>query len=674
MAAASAASKEDEETDTRVLVWGSPSYLQGVPPTLCIRADEVASVACGDSHGVLITASGRVFAFGGNEWSQLGLGNDSRTSRPVLVTALKDKRIVAAACGRNHTLFATDIGTLYAAGCNEEGQLGVELGPTEGNIARRPTPLTALPTHDGNVGASGQPLAGLACGAEHSAVLTSDGRLFTWGCGSSGQLGHGSTKGENTPRAVKVKSCKTPLTSVACGYYHTACIDSSGRLFTWGESEMGKLGLGAKIAAKGDDITSPRLVPGLPAAVSSVACGAGHSLVACIDGTVLACGDGGAGQLGLPSHSVPEMGLAEFTALPPLPPPPSSSPSSVAAIQSLSLVARIDCGESHSGLVTKDGRAFVFGANTFGMLGPAMAAEENEGSSSSGGGGGSGLELATQAPLEEGFLAEQLACGGWHTLVLTRWDDEEEFETEEEEEGEGEEEEQDQAVQGMVKEVGGKASAVSTGAVAEAHGAGVAGVSDSTDTATATATATEPSTGAAIPETPARVLSLTVASAAREKRRQDRTSALQQPVAMPAFPSDDMSSQTHLTNTHHNLGESTSGKAIAKPCDDTATAAAAAATAAGVDADSGTGPSSRSSSNNNNNDVTVTAAALKVKGVEDDNMTKNEGIGDNVWQQLHGTEVETAKGKKNGGKKKKKGKQPTAKPGGRPPSKTCTIL
>lgn len=47
--------------------------------------------------------------------------------------------------------------------------------------------------------------------------------------------------------------------------------------------------------------------------------------------------------------------------------------------------------------------------------------------------------VPTEVPFEDGFLAKQSACGGWHTLVLIRWDeDESEFETESETETEAE--------------------------------------------------------------------------------------------------------------------------------------------------------------------------------------------------------------------------------------------
>ncbi|CAM9273402.1 unnamed protein product, partial [Hapterophycus canaliculatus] len=67
-----------------------------------------------------------------------------------------------------------------AWGSGEQGQLGLGAGTSE---TRLPKAITAL---------SAYRVVQVACGALHSAAITSYGDLFTWGRGTEGQLGHAS--------------------------------------------------------------------------------------------------------------------------------------------------------------------------------------------------------------------------------------------------------------------------------------------------------------------------------------------------------------------------------------------------------------------------------------------------------------------------------------------------
>lgn len=42
----------------------------------------------------------------------------------------------------------------------------------------------------------------IACGSGHSAAITTNGELYTWGQGSHGRLGHGDTANQSKPKQV----------------------------------------------------------------------------------------------------------------------------------------------------------------------------------------------------------------------------------------------------------------------------------------------------------------------------------------------------------------------------------------------------------------------------------------------------------------------------------------
>jgi E3 ubiquitin-protein ligase HERC4 len=119
---------------------------------------------------------------------------------------------------------------------------------------------------------------------------------FSWGSDEYGQLGH--NQGAQTLRVPRlVKSLGTlKVTAIAAGMYHSAALTANGQLFTWGSNNKGQLGLGNKY----EMVFSPTLVDclaGVP--LAGLVCGANHSIVASVSGAVFAWGANSHGQLGL---------------------------------------------------------------------------------------------------------------------------------------------------------------------------------------------------------------------------------------------------------------------------------------------------------------------------------------------------------------------------------------
>eukprot|EP00747_Dinoflagellata_sp_TGD_P165323 gnl/TRDRNA2_/TRDRNA2_186443_c0_seq1.p1 gnl/TRDRNA2_/TRDRNA2_186443_c0~~gnl/TRDRNA2_/TRDRNA2_186443_c0_seq1.p1 ORF type:complete len:767 (+),score=156.18 gnl/TRDRNA2_/TRDRNA2_186443_c0_seq1:77-2377(+) len=124
-------------------------------------------VSCGDSHVLLTTSSGGLFAFGDGHNGQLGLGELGRKSIPVptCVRALAHLHVVEAAAGCTHSCATTTIGKLYSWGSNQHGQLG------DGTVVSKSTPSLIAGLESVKAVA--------ACVA--TAALCSDGSTFAWG-------------------------------------------------------------------------------------------------------------------------------------------------------------------------------------------------------------------------------------------------------------------------------------------------------------------------------------------------------------------------------------------------------------------------------------------------------------------------------------------------------------
>lgn len=93
-----------------------------------------------------------------------------------------------------------------------------------------------------------------------------------WGDNAEGQVGLGKESHASTPREVTVGR---PVIWVACGYYHSALVTVDGALYTFGESDSGKLGLGTEQLPRH---RVPQLVKSIKEPVVRVACGGGHTV------------------------------------------------------------------------------------------------------------------------------------------------------------------------------------------------------------------------------------------------------------------------------------------------------------------------------------------------------------------------------------------------------------
>jgi hypothetical protein len=245
---------------------------------------------------VLQWAATEVFALGSNDYLQLG--NNSTTDSTILTpvatfgTPLAGRTVLAVAAGENHTLALCSDGTLVAWGDNTYGQLG------NSTVSASPVPIAVNTT---GTALDGKAVVAIACGGNHNLALCSDGTLAAWGDNSTGQLGNGTFNGSGLPVAVTIAG--TPLSgktvaSIAAGndYCFALCLD--GTLAAWGDDGAGQLGDGS---ANSEPVPIASDITGAALAlrkISSIRAGAGHALAVCSDGMLAAWGDNYEGELG----------------------------------------------------------------------------------------------------------------------------------------------------------------------------------------------------------------------------------------------------------------------------------------------------------------------------------------------------------------------------------------
>ena len=84
--------------------------------------------------------------------------------------------------------------------------------------------------------------AHFASGKQHTLAIKTDGTLWAWGSGSNGALGTGGTTEELTPVQVGLNS---DWTAIAAGQNFSLGLRSGGTLWSWGTDSDGALGQGA---------------------------------------------------------------------------------------------------------------------------------------------------------------------------------------------------------------------------------------------------------------------------------------------------------------------------------------------------------------------------------------------------------------------------------------------
>ena len=72
----------------------------------------------------------------------------------------------------------------------------------------------------------------VVCGGLHSAALSSNGEVYTWGWGIWGVLGHSDGMSRNEPTKVESLS-RERIVKIACGSTHTVALTAAGEVFTW---------------------------------------------------------------------------------------------------------------------------------------------------------------------------------------------------------------------------------------------------------------------------------------------------------------------------------------------------------------------------------------------------------------------------------------------------------
>lgn len=220
------------KNDGTVWAWGynslgqlgnGTSYRNSNTPVQVVNLSNIIAIAGGIDHSLALKNDGTVWAWGENNYGQLGNGTTTfYSTTPVQVSNLTN--IIAIAAEYDHCLALKSDGTVWAWGNNNYGQLG-DGSTTNHNI----------PVQVGNL----SNVKAIAVGKYYSAALTSDGKVWTWGYNCYGQLGNNTSINSSIP--VQAGNLIN-IIAIATGENHCLALQNDGTIWAWGLNHVGQIG------------------------------------------------------------------------------------------------------------------------------------------------------------------------------------------------------------------------------------------------------------------------------------------------------------------------------------------------------------------------------------------------------------------------------------------------
>ncbi len=304
----------------------------------------IVAIAAGRDFSLALDADGKVYAWGLGSSGQLGNNSGAQSTVPVAVTTsgvLSGKTIKKIAAGAYHALVLDADGKMYAWGLGSSGQLG--------NNSTATSLVPVAVTSSGAI--NGKTITAISAGASHNTVLDSDGKVYSWGLNTTGQLGNGNTTQYGVPVAVVTTGALNGkvITAISAGGTHTLALDSNGKVYAWGRNNLGQLGEGS-----GATQSSPVAVDVTGAlagkTIAHVATGENTSFAIDSQGGTYSWGDNSSGQLGdgtQTQRNVPNIAATNiaFSSI-------NGGPFATTTVG-----------------VAYDGSAYGWGANTYGQVG-----------------------------------------------------------------------------------------------------------------------------------------------------------------------------------------------------------------------------------------------------------------------------------------------------------------
>lgn len=302
----------------------------------------IVGIAAGELHSAAVNSDGDLFTWGDGFCGQLGHGDKRPQVSPKQVVSgdLADECVAGISCGSRHTIAITEDGDVFSWGLGHFGVLGRSFTPFDydadaavvafpGELGQdgveavnndmapeMPPPrerdaaaelmahielIANLSLDDSSNQCIPMPVESLkgikiisaSAGHRHTLLLDSHGGVYSCGAGIAGCLGHGDTEGQLFPMRIKCfDEEQVRIRKISAGVDMSMAISTDGRVFAWGKTDGGRIGLGMSrgqvVWPRQVTIQDPESGDILKAV--DMECGYVHSIIVALNGTIHMCG------------------------------------------------------------------------------------------------------------------------------------------------------------------------------------------------------------------------------------------------------------------------------------------------------------------------------------------------------------------------------------------------
>lgn len=199
-----------------------------------LMSHKIVAISAGENHSLAVDETGDVWAWGGNGYGKLGDGYIINKNTPVRTdkSHMTDK-IIAVSAGSNHSLALDEYGNVWAWGRNNWGQLGDNSNVTRYTPVRTDNSLMSYK------------IVAISAGQYHSMALDETGDVWTWGSNNSGQLGDNTNTERYVPVKSDKSLMSDKIVTISAGDIHSLALDKNGDVWAWGRNYSGQLGDGS---------------------------------------------------------------------------------------------------------------------------------------------------------------------------------------------------------------------------------------------------------------------------------------------------------------------------------------------------------------------------------------------------------------------------------------------